>query len=61
MGNQITPLAVDAYSRFMVDVFEARKISQYDVLRWKSLTRSDAMISMEFARKFVSYVEVECR
>lgn len=41
-------------------IFEARKISQYDVVKWKELSKEDAKIAMDFAKKFVSFVEVEC-
>lgn len=53
------------YERFsdifgFVLMFEARKISQYDVLKWKDLTKEDAMIAYSFAKEYVSYVEEEC-
>jgi len=42
-------------------VFEVRKLSQYDTEKWKELTTTDAMISKNFAQKFISYVEGECQ
>ena len=42
-------------------IFEARKLSQYDTEKWKELTEEDAMISRDFAKKFVSFVEGECK
>lgn len=55
----------EVYERFsdifgFVLIFEARKLSQYDVLRWRSLTRQDAEIAHNFAKKYISYVEEEC-
>ena len=41
-------------------IFEARKLSQYDVLKWKELKKEDAEIAKEFAIKYVSFVEGEC-
>lgn len=41
-------------------LFEARKLSQYDVTKWKELTEKDAMLAKEFALKYVSYVEGAC-
>lgn len=53
------------YERFsdifgFIIMFEARKISQYDVLKWKFLDKKDADISWNFAKKFVTFVEGEC-
>ncbi|MBS3151305.1 HEPN domain-containing protein [Candidatus Woesearchaeota archaeon] len=42
-------------------IFEARKLSQYDTEKWKELTEEDAKISWDFAQKFVSFVEGECK
>lgn len=42
-------------------IFEARKLSQYDVLKWKELGKEDANIAKEFATKYVSFVEEECK
>lgn len=42
-------------------IFEARKLSQYDVLKWKELGKEDATIAREFAIKYVSFVEGECK
>lgn len=40
--------------------FEARKLSQYDVAKWKDLKEEDAMIARAFALKYIAYVEREC-
>ena len=42
-------------------MFEARKLSQYSVTKWKNLTKKEADIAKRFAKKFVSYVEGECK
>ena len=42
-------------------IFEARKLSQYDTEKWKELTEEDAMVSRDFAKKFVSFVEGACQ
>lgn len=33
--------------------YSLRKISQYDVVRWKSIDRDDAGTMLSFAKKFV--------
>lgn len=53
------------YERFsdvfgFIIMFEARKISQYDVLKWKLLDKEDARIAWNFAKEFVGFVEGEC-
>lgn len=53
------------YERFsdvfgFIVMFEARKISQYDVLKWKLLDKEDARIIWNFAKEFVSFVEGGC-
>lgn len=42
-------------------IFEARKLSQYDTQKWKELAEEDATIARNFARRFVSFVEGECK
>lgn len=42
-------------------IFEARKISQYDTLKWRDVGDEDAVAARGFARRFVSFVEGECR
>ena len=42
-------------------MFEARKISQYDVVKWKELTESDAAVARDFAKEFISFAEGECK
>lgn len=42
-------------------IFEARKLSQYDVHKWKELTEDDATVAKNFAQKFISFVEEECK
>lgn len=42
-------------------IFEARKLSQYDTKKWKELDEKDAKIVLDFAKKFVSFVEVACQ
>lgn len=42
-------------------IFEARKLSQYDTEKWKGLTEEDATLTRDFAERFVSFVEGECR
>lgn len=42
-------------------IFEARKLSQYDTEKWKELTKGDATITRDFARRFVSFVEGGCQ
>tara|TARA_B100000315_G_C14194558_1_gene414864 strand:- start:16 stop:522 length:507 start_codon:yes stop_codon:yes gene_type:complete len=37
--------------------FQLRKISQYSVDEWDSLTKQDAELILNLAKKFVSYVE----
>lgn len=39
--------------------YSLRKISQYDVVRWKSIGRDDADAMLSFAKKFVGFVEGE--
>lgn len=39
--------------------YSLRKISQYDVVRWKSISKDDAGAMLSFARKFVGFVEGE--
>ncbi len=41
-------------------LFEARKLSQYDTEKWRDIGEQEAMISRDFARRFVSFAEVEC-
>jgi len=41
-------------------MFEARKLSQYDVTKWKELTKEDADTAKNFAQKYISFVEVQC-
>ena len=41
--------------------FEMRKIGQYDVDKWEELTEDDANKVLEFAKKFISYVEGEIK
>ncbi len=42
-------------------IFEARKLSQYDTEKWKDVSKDDAIIIKNFAKKFVSFIEGECR
>ncbi len=42
-------------------MFEARKLSQYDVEKWRDLTKKDAIIARDFANKYVGFVESECQ
>lgn len=42
-------------------IFEARKLSQYDTQKWKDLSEEDATIAWNFAKRFVSFVEGECK
>jgi len=56
----------DIYERFsdifgFAVIFEARKISQYDTEKWKEVSKHDAKITRDFAKKFVSFVEGECQ
>lgn len=39
--------------------YSLRKISQYDVVKWKKISRDDASIVLSFAKKFVAFVEGE--
>lgn len=50
------------YSRFsdfsaFEMVYSLRKVSQYNVIKWKELSRDDAKIVLEFAKRFVRFVE----
>jgi len=38
-------------------VYSLRKISQYNVPKWKELSKDDAKIVLEFAKRFVKFVE----
>ncbi|MGC8812551.1 MAG: HEPN domain-containing protein [Candidatus Aenigmatarchaeota archaeon] len=40
-------------------VYSLRKISQYNIIKWKELSKKDAEIVLEFAKKFVKFVEGE--
>ena len=42
-------------------IFEARKLSQYDIEKWKEFREEDANIIYNFAKKFVSFVEEDCQ
>jgi uncharacterized protein (UPF0332 family) len=37
--------------------YSLRKVSQYDVVKWKELSKEDAELVLEFAKKFVKFVE----
>lgn len=39
--------------------YSLRKISQYDVVKWKKLNRKDAKLILALAKRFVSFVEGE--
>ena len=40
-------------------MYSLRKISQYDVVRWKDINESDADNVLSFAKKFLKFVEGE--
>lgn len=40
--------------------YSLRKISQYDVEKWKQLSKEDALKIYNFAKEFVSFVERRC-
>jgi len=42
-------------------LFEARKLSQYDTEKWKDIKERDALITRDFAKSFVSFVEGACQ
>lgn len=45
---------------FSIDItFQLRKISQYDVDEWEKLNKEDAEKILDFAKKFIGYVESE--
>lgn len=45
---------------FSIDVtFQLRKIGQYNVDEWENLTMDDAKAVLEFAKKFVRFVEMQ--
>jgi uncharacterized protein (UPF0332 family) len=44
------------FSAFEI-VYSLRKISQYNIAKWKDLSKSEAKIVLEFAKKFVRFVE----
>lgn len=46
------------FSAFEI-TYSIRKISQYNVARWKEINEKDANIVLSFARKFVKFVESE--
>lgn len=39
--------------------YSLRKISQYDVIKWKQVSENDALIILEFSKKFIGFVESE--
>ncbi|MDP6627540.1 MAG: HEPN domain-containing protein [Methanopyri archaeon] len=41
-------------------IYGVRKVGQYDVDRWSSITKEDADNVVEFARRFLVYVEGRC-
>lgn len=56
----------DIYEKFsdifgFAIMFEARKLSQYDTKKWKELIENDAKIALEFAKKYVLFVEEACK
>ena len=66
IGKELYSELSKIYDRFsdifgFAIMFEARKLSQYDVAKWKELTENDAIIARDFAKKYISFVEVECR
>ena len=46
------------FSAFEI-IYSLRKISQYNVVKWKELSKSDAELVVEFAKKFIRFVEGE--
>lgn len=40
--------------------YSLRKISQYDVIKWKQLSKEDASKIYNFTKEFVSFVEKRC-
>lgn len=40
--------------------YSLRKLGQYDVEKWKQLSREDALKIYDFTREFVSFVERRC-
>lgn len=46
------------FAAFEITYF-LRKISQYDVVKWKKITKDEAGIVLSFAKKFVAFVEGE--
>jgi uncharacterized protein (UPF0332 family) len=38
-------------------VYSLRKMGQYNIVKWKELSRNDAKIVLEFAKRFVRFVE----
>lgn len=62
LSDEIYKNLREIYERFsdifgFAILFEARKVSQYDVLRWKELGEEDAKIVQEFAKRYTAYVE----
>lgn len=41
-------------------MYSLRKLSQYDVIKWKDLSESDAKSIYSFAKEFISFVERKC-
>jgi uncharacterized protein (UPF0332 family) len=44
------------YSAFEI-VYSLRKISQYNVAKWRKVTKKDAELILDFAKMFVKFVE----
>ena len=40
--------------------YSLRKLSQYDVLKWKSINKKDAEQIYSLAKELILFVEVEC-
>ena len=40
--------------------YALRKISNYDVVKWKQLTQDDALSVYNLAKEIVSFAETEC-
>ena len=60
--NELISIAENFSDTLSIDIaFEMRKIGQYDVDKWEELTEEDTNKVLEFAKKFISYVEEEIK
>lgn len=60
--DELISIAEKFSDTLSIDIaFAMRKIGQYDVNKWEDLTKEDAEKLLEFAKKFLSYIEQELK